>query len=476
MVGLINSNGITYVGYGVSSLETAAPVTEDSVFEIGSITKTFTCTLLSQHVLDGSMVLTGAVKNYLKAGATVPQRNGKQITLQHLATHRSGLPRMPTNWNPATALDPYVDYTVDNMYDFLAAYSLPRDPDADFEYSNFGMGLVGYALALHNARDYETLVRERITDKLGLADTAVTLTAHMASNFTTGYSGVMPVGPWSFGPSFIGAGALRSSTRDLLHYVAANMGIVSSELHAAMTNAHAARASAFPGTSIGLGWLLSPVGTDQMIWHDGATGGWRSYAGFLKKRGLGVVVLSNSDFGVDDIGAHLLDPSQAMLTLPAPPAVNTETLRGLVGRFQDDTGKYYFDISLLHGHLVAAFSEDKGVAFTLYPRSAVTYYPTIVQATGTFQTNGVGVATKLIWTQSGVSQPFTRASLPARLSILRSNNTTQISFSGDTGISYVTEASPDLVNWTAISTNTIWNLPAVESSNAPARFYRLRRQ
>ena len=105
-----------------------------------------------------------------------------------------------------------------------------------------------------------------------------------------------------------------------------------------------------------------------MTWHDGGTGGYRSYAGFLRNRKLGVVVLANSDFEVDDIGAHLLDPSQPLLSIPQPAAVGLDTLHSCVGRYQGGDGNY-FDIGLEHGHLTAAYSTDGDISFTLYPSS-----------------------------------------------------------------------------------------------------------
>jgi D-alanyl-D-alanine-carboxypeptidase/D-alanyl-D-alanine-endopeptidase len=119
VVGLIDTNGTAYFSYGVGNLETGRSVNEDSVFEIGSITKTFACTLLSQEILAGGLLLTNSVQSYLPDDIRVPSRNGKVITLQHLATHRSGLPRMPPNWDPANMLNPYVDYVLEAGTDLI---------------------------------------------------------------------------------------------------------------------------------------------------------------------------------------------------------------------------------------------------------------------------------------------------------------------------------------------------------------------
>jgi serine-type D-Ala-D-Ala carboxypeptidase/endopeptidase len=475
VVGMVNSAGASYYSYGVGNLDTGAAVNEDSIFEIGSITKTFTGTLLSQLVLAGDMVLTDPVKNYLPENVRVPSRNGKVITLRHLATHRSGLPRMPTNWNPADLLNPYADYTVQQMYDFLSSYELTRDPGASYEYSNFGMGLVGYVLSLKTGTDYAALVSERITGILGMNDTGISLSARMLRNLAPGHSGIVQVPNWDLGPAFAGAGALRSSARDLLQYVAANMGLVPTDLYAAMTNAHVILAPAFTGSSLGLAWFTTPVTGDQMIWHDGGTGGYRSYAGFLKNKQLGVVVFASSDFDVSDLGAHLLATIQPLRSIPKTVQVDLNTLQSCVGRYQG-TGGDYFDIGFGHDHLTCAYSGDRGASYTFYPSSLWTFFLTVVDASARFQANSQGLVTKLAWTQNGQSSTYNRVSAPIRLSIQHGNGETQIKFTGDPGINYVLDAGNDLIHWTPIATNTIWTAPFVDREPANSRFYRVRRE
>jgi CubicO group peptidase (beta-lactamase class C family) len=199
--------------------------------------------------------LTNPVQSYLP-DVRVPSRNGKAISLQHLVTHRSGLPGMPTNFAPADWLRPFADYTVKQMYDFLGDYKLPRDPGAAFEYSNLGLGLLGHLLCLQTGSDYESLIRERITDPLGMDNTGVFLTDTMKDRLAYGHHGVVQVPNWDLAPAFAGAGALRASARDLLRYVAANMGLVQSPLYPAMTNAHAVIGSTDADDSIGYSWFI----------------------------------------------------------------------------------------------------------------------------------------------------------------------------------------------------------------------------
>jgi CubicO group peptidase (beta-lactamase class C family) len=154
VVGVIEPKGRRIVAY--CSLDQGDPRTlnGDTVFEIGSVTKVVTSLLLSDMVQRGQVGLTDPVSKYLPAGVKTPQRNGRQITLLDLSTHTSGLPRMPTNFNPDK---PYADYTVAQLYEFLSSYQLPRDIGAQYEYSNVGAGLLANALAFRPGMDYDAL-------------------------------------------------------------------------------------------------------------------------------------------------------------------------------------------------------------------------------------------------------------------------------------------------------------------------------
>ena len=114
----------------------------EAIYEIGSISKVFTATLLADMVNRGEVALAEPIAKFLPKTVKVPERNGKQITLQDLATHKSALPRLPTNLQPKDPTNPYADYTVDNLYAFLNSHTLTRDIGAQEEYSNLGVGLL----------------------------------------------------------------------------------------------------------------------------------------------------------------------------------------------------------------------------------------------------------------------------------------------------------------------------------------------
>ena len=143
-----------------------APYDGRTLFEIGSITKVFTGILLAEMAERGNVRLEQPVAELLPGDVVVPSRHGRQIRLVDLSTHSSGLPRMPDNFTPADPGNPYADYTVAKLYDFLRRHELRRDIGVEAEYSNVGVGLLGHALARRAGTSYEALVTARILDPL----------------------------------------------------------------------------------------------------------------------------------------------------------------------------------------------------------------------------------------------------------------------------------------------------------------------
>jgi serine-type D-Ala-D-Ala carboxypeptidase/endopeptidase len=310
VVGIVDPKGRRFVAYGKSGSE--APLNGDTIFEMGSVSKVFTSLLLADAVARGEMSLADPVAKYLPASVKMPVRGGKQITLQDLAMHTSALPRLPTNLAPKDMSNPYADYSVEQMYAFLSSYELTRDIGERYEYSNLGAGLLGHVLTVHAKTDYESLVRKRITEPLGMRDTAVTLTPRMQQRLATGHNAQRaPVPNWDI-PTLAGAGAIRSSANDMVTFLSAHLGLTPSPLAKAMDSMLVTlRPTPTPRLQIGLAWhvLTAPSG-GEIVWHNGGTGGYRTFVGFHRQERRAVVVLSNmsTPAGADDIGRHLLDP------------------------------------------------------------------------------------------------------------------------------------------------------------------------
>ena len=222
VVGVIEPEGRRIVSYGLADKETAEPVNGASVFEIGSITKVFTSLLLSYLAGHGEVAIEDPVAKYLPANVRVPERGGRQITLQDLASHTSGLPREATNLRSLDPAKPYDSYSTDDLYAFVSSYKLTRDIGAKYEYSNVGAALLGHVLALRMGTDYRTLVRTHILEQLGMKDSGIDFQPDASRRMATGYrfgsSGIEPNPNWTMG-AYEAAGAMRSTANDMLNFL-----------------------------------------------------------------------------------------------------------------------------------------------------------------------------------------------------------------------------------------------------------------
>ena len=353
VVGVIGPEGRKIVAQGSMGVNDPRPVTGDTLFEIGSITKAFTSLVLADMVERGEVALDDPVARYLPASVRMPSRNGKQITLHDLSTHRSGLPRMPSNFTPKDPTNPYVDYPVERLYEFLSSYELQRDIGATYEYSNMGAGLLLHALARRAGTDYESMLRERVFRPLGMASTGVSLSPALKARLAMPHTSVFrlsPTPPWDFTEAFAGAGALRSSANDLLTFLAANLGYTKTPLTAAMARMTSVRRAASDTFEIGLGWRIENQDGAEIIWHGGATYGSRTFTAYDPKSRVGVVVLSNynSGSGIDDIGRYLLNrnasPDTGSAVKPKDRMVSSipaSSLDAYAGRYQFSTDEVW---------------------------------------------------------------------------------------------------------------------------------------
>src|SRR5690349_4622362 len=236
-VGVIEPNGRRVVAYGKLANGNPRAIDGDTIFEIGSISKVFTSLLLADMVNRNQVALDDPAAKYLPEHVKLPERSGKSITLLDLSTHRSGLPPIPGNLKPKDPRNPYANYSVDDLYQFLSGYTLPRDPGSEFEYSNLGAGLLGHLLAYRAGTDYESLIRIRITRPLNMPDTGITLSSAMKQRMATGHNASLaPVAQINWHPShgLAGAGALHSSVNDMLTFLGAFLGHQETPLARAM--------------------------------------------------------------------------------------------------------------------------------------------------------------------------------------------------------------------------------------------------
>jgi serine-type D-Ala-D-Ala carboxypeptidase/endopeptidase len=284
---------------------------------------------------------------------------------------------------------------------------LTRDIGSQYEYSNLGGGLLGHVLALRAGMSYEALVKSRICVPLGMNSTGITLTPEMKARLAAGHNPAMePTENWDL-PTLAGAGALRSDANDMLTFIAANLGYKQSPLALAMAAMlKVRRPTSQPGMEIALGWHIITANGKEIVWHNGGTGGYRSYMGFDPKARVGVVLLSNAGTpaGVDDIGRHLLDTA---VPLMAPPkehkqvTVDPKLFDGCVGKYQM-APNFILTITREGDHLfLQATNQPK---FEIYPEGDRYYFLKVVDAQITFISDSKGLATELILHQNGMDQ------------------------------------------------------------------------
>jgi serine-type D-Ala-D-Ala carboxypeptidase/endopeptidase len=286
------------------------PPRPDTIFEIGSITKTFTATVLADMAEEGLVALADPVQRYLPKGVELPVR-GRPITLLDLATNTSGLPRLPKGLIRLSLTqrdNPYAGFTVEHLERALAEARLRCRPGEKLRYSNFGFGLLGHVLSLRAGSSYEQLVRERVCQPLGLADTSISIPPDAEHRFAGGHNRRGRAVPhWDL-PALPGAGALRSTMADMLRFLELQLRDPTTRLARAARATQQSRARRGKVCQ-GLGWVSLPLRghSAYVLWHNGGTGGFRSFGGFVPETDTAVVALSNCARSVDAIGFRILE-------------------------------------------------------------------------------------------------------------------------------------------------------------------------
>jgi CubicO group peptidase (beta-lactamase class C family) len=264
-----------------------------TLFEIGSITKTFTGILLAYFAEQKKLSLDDPVNKYLPDSIPAISFNGKPVTLASLSNHSSGLPRLPGNfWDGADMQNPYKHYDDQRLFQFLKNFQPVREPGAQYEYSNLAVGLLGVILERVSGKTYEQLLKEIIWQPLKMNNTRITLTQSDSALFAPGHDGqANPHHSWEF-ISLAGAGAIRSSVNDMLNYAKAQLAGGNSTLQKAIVLSHQ-QTWAKNQTRVALGWHL--IGNDgkSYIFHNGQTGGYFTVLLINPQSKKAVVMLTN---------------------------------------------------------------------------------------------------------------------------------------------------------------------------------------
>ncbi|HKR73632.1 MAG TPA: serine hydrolase domain-containing protein [Candidatus Nitrosocosmicus sp.] len=305
VVGIVSPNGTQVSGYGNISKINSTVVDGNTVFDIASISKTFVAIILADMVNQGLVDLNDPIETYLPADKIiVPSFNGNKITLEHLATHTSGLPDFPTGWIRNHS------YTTQQVYDFVSNATLSSKPGTKANYSDIGMGILGHLLSLKADVSFDQLVEDRILKVLAMNSTgmrmnttAVSVPEEIKSRYAQGHITGKEVS-LEFVPETIqSAGAMYSTANDLLKYLSANIGLMQTKLKIPIEDTHLIRHSFGQSSEnkslkdyIGLGWTVTTDFGREVIWHTGSIDGYTSVIGFNPTKQIGLIILCGCNY------------------------------------------------------------------------------------------------------------------------------------------------------------------------------------
>ena len=412
VVGVLDEKGPRVIAYGDTGAPDRRPLNGDTVCEIASVTKVFTALLLADMIRTRDFKLTDPVVKYLPKGTTLPERNGRSITLVDLATHTSGLPFMPDNL--PSFQDP--SYSKADLYRFIAAQTLKQDIGTHWDYSNLDYWLLQEAIATRGRADFEQLLQKRVIAPLGLRSTTITLSPELQARVAIGHDAVMqPTRPLASSPLFNlmpAAGSMLSTANDLLKVLSVAMGYEDSKLAPTMAKLLQTRRPA-GDLEQALGWMVMGEGDEQMVLHDGGSLGFGSSVAWLPQQRVGVVVLMNQAGNVGDISRHLLKPSlplaQVTQARHTEITLDTATLDSYAGRYDlEDEGVTTIarDGGLLTIELPASWGLPK---LSLHAESQRDFFATELPLRVTFEADSNNRVTGML-----VHPPRSQRTIPAR--------------------------------------------------------------
>lgn len=395
-------HGATHIYTAGSPPAGAPPLNADTIFQIGSVSKTFTAALLADLVVRGRVHLGDPVAKCLPS-LHVPTYQSKPITLLNLAEQNSGLPRLPANLDLSNVNDPYASYTEADLQHFLSGYTLTRAPGSQYEYSNLGVSLLGIALAGCMHMPFSSLLNAEVLAPLGMRDTGFDLASR--SRLMPGFDeNLKPAPPWT-GAFLAPAGGLYSTMRDMLRYLRANLEAPKGTLGEALAMTQEPRApmDGPPYLKIGLIWAINVVNGN--VTHNGQTGGYHAIIFFNRAQQSGVVILTNvADMNADNLAYHIVAPA----LFPAPAFAAQNAARATSGGTSPYAGVYQLSPSFsitVSGDDKALYAQGTGqqpLALTLV--SGETFAVEGVDAQITFVRDHTGRVAGLILHQNGMDQ------------------------------------------------------------------------
>lgn len=410
-VGVIRGDETVVRGYGQMGAQNSRVPNGRTIYEIGSLSKVFTGLLLADAMVEGRVSLVTPAEDLLPEGLKLPRRDeALPIRLWHLATHTSGLPRLPDNLQPADPNNPYADYSGEQLIEFLRTYQPRKKPGEEIAYSNLGAGLLGELLARERQTDYKTLLKTRVADRLKLVDTAIVLDPQQQRRFAAPHSeGGAPGHNWDI-DTLAGAGAIRSSAEDVLKFARAYLDPPEGKLGAAIEMSWLIHQKpiAKDDFAMGLGWHVARDGVTR--WHNGQTGGYHGSLFVSREYNAAVVVLANTaTFEVDSLAEQLMrmvaGSDEKPRSFEKTIAVAPRKMQRYVGQYQLGP-QAVFTVSVDGDKLLVGLTGQP--TFRVYPRSETEWFYKVVDATLIFHVDKSGQCQSVELLQNGIRQTAKR--------------------------------------------------------------------
>ncbi len=309
VVGIIYQDSVFIFNYGSTTKDSLTLPDQETIFEIGGLTKVFTASLVSLLVEEGVLNYDSTLNHYLPS--EYRNENAGNITINDLIIHTSGMPKLPSEFGLKSkdSNNPYAFYTKEDLLDNYKNYSPGSEQFGKYYYSNLNYALLEIAIEFATKQPFETILKEKIFDPLGMQNSCITLAESQSTQVSKGYTISRFETPiWQF-QSFAASEGMKSTTNDLLKFMACNLDQTHPTLAAnfAQTHVPAIETELNKNAYMTRGWHLVKTKKyyDSFI-HAGATSGQRAFMAFVKETQTGVVVLSNSEYSTDGLGFLIL--------------------------------------------------------------------------------------------------------------------------------------------------------------------------
>ncbi len=306
VVGVVKNGKVYLKGYGTTEKGKSLLPDSNTIFELASTSKLFTTATLQLLIDSGELNLNDKIQALLSDKVKLPAI-AQNTTLQHLATHLSGFPSLPDSFisKMTDETNPYKDLATKDIYDYLQACD-GKLADGNFEYSNFGMGLLGHLLEIKTNTKYEQLVKDRLLAKLGMNQTFVTIDSTNQSNIIQGFDETGLPAPIWIDTVLTGAGSFLSNGTDMIKFLKANLN----ENETPISKSLLATQKQQLNGETGLGWILPSsvdelLGNGNIVWHNGMAGAYASFISIDRVHNYGLFVLSNKSVDVTKLGMKL---------------------------------------------------------------------------------------------------------------------------------------------------------------------------